>query len=1031
MKTLFFDNRHLLILVIALVIVGGLSAAFTLPRLEDPFIRGRNSTIVTFLPGASAERVEALVTEKLEEEFQEVAEIDYVESDSRAGVSLIRVEVKGSINDVDRVWTDIRDRVADAEPLLPPGASKPDFDDTRGPWAFSLILGLKWEGEGEPRMGILKRMADELAERLRNLSGTRLARVYGDPEEEITVTIDANRLSDLGLTPAEVSSRIAAADSKVSAGALRAPQRDLLIEVAGELDSLQRISRIPLRRDGQGGIVRLGDVAEVERRPRAPQAEEALVDGRPAVMVAARVGPDLRLDHWTEEALAVIDEFESELSSGIALKTIFQQSEYTVARLQQLLGNLLLGIAIVVFILFVTMGWRAALLVGSALPLSSAAVLFGLQLLNVPLHQMSITGLIIALGLLIDNAIVMVDDVRRRLQAGTAPRQALSQSLGHLFVPLLGSNLTTVLAFLPILLLSGAVGEFVGTVALSVILAILSSFFFAMTVVPAVTAILGCASAGSRWWQDGFHSLRLSRIYRRLLEFLVRRPAWGLGIGVAVPVLGFLLAPTLEKQFFPPSDRNQFYVQMWMSSDSSLENTKRQAQRVEDLLRRDPSILEVAWLIGASAPTFYYNLLMNQDGSSRFAQALVQVRSGDDVRETVIRLQGLVDSRLPEAQTVLRLLGQGPPFDAPIEVRLKGPSLTELRRLGDELRVELARMPEVLHSRATLRRSEPKLWVAADEDEALQAGLTLTEVAQQLQDSLEGRLGGSLLEETEELPVRIRYADGRRRSLESLNSLNLVSSASDRWIPLAGLGQTVLRPEFEAIPHRDGRRVNVVKGYLRADALAPEIMQEFLQRLESSDFRLPAGYSMEVGGEAEEQQAAVANLLLYVPVLAVLMLTALVLSFRSFALAGVIGLVAIQSVGLGMFAIWVSGFPYGFMAMIGTAGLIGVAINDSIVVLAAIRAHSGDSIVEPVLDSTRHIVATTLTTGGGFLPLILSGGGFWPPLAIVTAGGVAGATMLALIFTPSAYALLVRWGAKSAKPSQDWEISGDQAPAQA
>ena len=1008
MKTLFYDNRQLSVLLILLVLVGGFSAVSSLPRSEDPYIRGRTGVIVTHLPGASAERIEALVTEKLEKELHEVAEIDNLESISRSGVSLITAELRADIVDIEPVWTDIRDRLAAAEAKLPEAAGKPHFDDTRGPWSFSLILGLRWDLDGESQPGILKRLADELAERLRNLDGTQLVRVYGEVDEEITVTLNPDRISDLGLTPAAISSSLARADSKISAGTVRGAERDLNVEVLGELDSLERVASVPIRLGGNGQLVRLGDVSRVERRPREPQTEVAIVDGESGLLLAARVEPDRRLDHWNSEALEIVDQFEKELSSGIGIKRIFLQNEYTEARLPDLIGNLLLGIAIVVAILFFSMGWRAALLVGSALPLSAAAVLFGLQLVGIPLHQMSITGLIIALGLLIDNAIVMVDEVRGRMSIGRPPREAIAESIEHLFVPLLGSTMTTVLAFLPILLLAGSVGEFVGSIAVSVILAILSSFFFAMTIVPTLAGYFRERHPVSKpWWQTGITSSRLTAAFSGLLEFLFRHPLAGLLVGLILPLLGFILAPTLPNQFFPPADRDQFYVQLWMESDSSLEHTRQEALRVEAILREHPGIESVDWLVGASAPTFYYNMLMNQDGSSRYAHGLVRATSYDVVRQAVPQLQSRIDRRLVRSQVVLRLLGQGPPVDAPLELRIFGPSMTRLRALGDEVRLQLSLMPEVLHSRARLRRREPKLWIAASEDEARQSGLSLSEVANQINDGLEGRFGGSLLEQTEEMTIRLRYHDEGRSRADGIDSLNLVGLEGGPWVPLSGLGRTELRPELESIPHRNNQRVNVIKVYLAADALPPHVTQEFLRRLQDSGFSLPMGYRMEVGGEAEEQQEATANLLVYIPVLAVLMVATLVLSFGSFALSGVIGLVALLSLGLGLFAIWVSGYAWGFMSMIGTAGLVGVAINDSIVVLAALRSHTGGgSLAVPVLASSRHVISTTLTTAGGFVPLILSGGDFWPPLAVVIAGGVLGATLIALIFTPAAYTLL-------------------------
>ncbi len=1013
MNTLFYRNRYLLALSITVLLVGGLSAIFTLPRLEDPRISNRNAVIVTVLPGASAERVEASVTEILEDELRELSEIDEITSISRTGVSLLTVALQGRITDTEPVWAKIRDKLADAERLLPSGATAPNFDETRAPPAFTMLVGLAWVDDTEPQPAILKRLGEELADRLRNVKATDIVRIYGEAEEEIVVLVDPDEMAALGLRIGDIGQLIAAADAKVPAGALRGSTSDVLIEVAGKLDSVERIASIPLRGGADGELLRLGDLATIQRAPREPRSEMALVGGRTGVLIAARVEANQRVDLWARDANAVIDQFEDELSGSVGIERVFDQSHYTLSRLGTLIKNLILGGIIVVGVILFTMGWRSALLVAAAVPLSASAVLFGLNLFGVPLHQISVTGLIIALGLLIDNAIVMVEEVHHRMRHGSR-LEAIAGAVNHLFVPLLGSTLTTIISFLPIFLLSGNVGEFVYTIAVSVILALVSSFTIAMTILPALVGVFGRVAEGREtWWRTGFYSPRLAAGFRRAVTLAVRRPVLGLIAAAILPMVGFASAAGLENQFFPPADRDQFYLQMWLPSESSIVGTRARALEVEGILRQDEAIRRVDWMIGGSAPAFYYNMLMNEDGAANYAQALIHATDYEAMRRSIPQLQEDLDAGFPDAQIVLRLLGQGPPVDAPIEIRLYGPSLDQLRELGDDVRRRLIELPEVIHTRATLAAGEPKLELRADENEARLAGLSLVEVAAQLEGALEGRVGGSVLEETENLPVRVRYANIERSNLDKISAVNLrPSSPGEGWVPLSGLGELELTSVLRGIPRRNGERLNTIKGYLLAGELPPEVTRRFTDRLAEQGFELPPGMRMEFGGEAEEQGEAIADLFTYAPVLLVLMVSTIVLSFRSVRLAGLLGMVAILSAGLGVLAIWIAGFPYGFMALIGTAGLIGVAINDSIVVLAAIRAHpsaaSGDveAVVDEVIGTSRHIFSTTLTTAGAFLPLLLAGGVLWPPLAVVIAGGVVGATFLALFFVPAAYAFM-------------------------
>jgi multidrug efflux pump subunit AcrB len=352
-------------------------------------------------------------------------------------------------------------------------------------------------------------------------------------------------------------------------------------------------------------------------------------------------------------------------------------------------------------------------------------------------------------------------------------------------------------------------------------------------------------------------------------------------------------------------------------------------------------------------------------------------------------------------------------------VRLYGPDLQRLRTLGDEVRQILAQTPNVIHTRAELSEALPKLALAVDEEQARLAGLDHTMIARQLNSALEGAVGGSVLEATEELPVRVRVSAIDRGQLDRVASIDLMPAGADpsattdyQGVPLSVLAQINLEPEIATIPRFNGRRMNEVQAFITAGVLPAEVLSNLEARL-AADFELPPGYSFEFGGEAAKRDEAIGNLMASVSVLLVLMVATLVLSFRSFRMAAVVGSVAALSVGLGFGALWVFGYPFGFMAIVGTMGLIGVSINDAIVVLAALRgdprARQGEpqAVRDVVVRSTRHVVATSLTTMAGFTPLLLSGGGFWPPLAVSIAGGVGGATILALFYVPAAYILVM------------------------
>ncbi|MEM7145617.1 MAG: efflux RND transporter permease subunit [Verrucomicrobiota bacterium] len=1028
LAALFVQNRHLLVLFVMVAIVGGLSALKGLPRLEDPVITNRFPLVITAFPGASADRVESLVSEKIEQELKEIPEIKHIDSTSRAGVSVISIELADAVTAETNkpVFSEIRDRIGDAAATFPPEVLPPDFDDKRNAVAFTLTTALKWEDGSEEKLGILTRQAEELADRLRAVSGTELVRLYGEPDEEIAVTVDQDELAALGLTMDAVSVALQRADAKVPSGQLRGREASILVEVQGELDSVERIRSVPLLVDGDTGrTVRVGDVAAVGRGYRDPPGEIAVADGGRAVYVAARVLDDRRVDEWSAAAKAVVAQFREDIGGGIVVEDVFDQETYTTERLSDLSGNLLLGALVVLAVVFVTMGWRSSLIVGLALPMTASLTLFVVALNGGALHQMSIFGMIIALGLLIDNAIVMTDEVGKNRRKGLGPVDAMSAAVRHLFLPLLSSTLTTMLAFMPILLLPGNAGDFVSSIASSVIVALGASFLVAMTVIGAFAALWGGAGkrvgdggvrgeeVGRRWWVDGVRAPRLVKGARAAIGFLVERPYLGIGTALVVPIVGFLAAGTLGSQFFPRTDRNMFEVEVWLPTESSVENTRRVAEEIEATIRERAAVSKVDWLVGGSFPPVYYNLVMNQDGASNYAHGIVTATDFESVSAMIGGLQEEIDEKFPEAQVVVTKFAQGPPVDADVEIRLLGPGIETLQDLGEEVRVLLAEHPGILQTQVTMPRGEPKLWLNADEEEARLAGLRLTDIAGQLQGKLEGRTGGSVLEGIEEMPVRIRYDRERRDDVVDIEDANLVTSGGEEWIPLAALGEMELRPEQGGITRRDGVRVNQVFGFARPDALAIGITSDVIAALDEKGFVLPAGYRLEVGGESENQAEAVGNLMLYLPVILVLTVAILILSFRSVRIASILLMVAPLSAGFGLLATWAMQFPLSFNTIIGSMGLMGLAFNSSIVVLAAIRADgrakAGETgaIVTAVLGSGRHLVSTTLTTMGSFLPLLIFiGGQFWPPLAIVLVGGVGGSTLLAMTFTPAMYRLL-------------------------
>ena len=1016
MDTLFFRNPRLVILALAVIAVAGLSALLTLGRQEDPSITGTQAGVTTLFPGADPARIEALITRPLENELRTIAEVMTLSSTSAAGISSIDVELIETIDPaaIPEVWSRVRDKVA-AVPL-PPGALDPEVE-TGGEGAYAAILALLPKGDTAPASAVLGRHAQELAERLRTLTGAKSVDVWGLPAEEVLVALDPARTAALGLSPAEVATAVAAGDAKARAGRLTGPGTEAVLDLAGDISGLDRVRDIVLREGSDGSVLRVGDVAEVTRGPRPPGDALAMVDGRAAVLIGVRIEEGLRVDLWMEGLKAKVAAFADTLPASLEVRQVFDQAVYTADRMSEVAVNMAIGTALVIAVLFLTLGARAALVVALVLPLVTLATLGTMRFIGLPLHQMSVTGLIVALGLLVDAAIVMTDEVQKRLSEGQDRRQAVSAAVRRLAVPLLASTLTTVLSFVPMILLPGGAGDFISAIAIAVVLMLSWSLIVALTITPALAG----------WWLSarGGAGLRLGALTRGfavLIQLSLANPLRSVLLALVLPVMGFLAMPMLVPQFFPGVDRNQFHVEVELPVGTGLETTRALVERIDSALKADARITGTVWVAGESAPAFYYNIVGNRQNAPEYAHGLVTTTSPAATAALLGPLQADLSEAFPQARVLVRGLVQGPPVDAPVELRLVGQDVQALRRAGDDIRTILLSVPALTQVRTQMEGTAPEVRVDVDEAAARLLGLSLGDVSAQLQAALEGVTGGSLLEGTEELPVRVRLGEDIRGDLSRIATLPILpAGAAARstqgalpQVPLSALATLTLVPSETAISRRNGDRVNTVQAFVAPGVLAQAAQAQAEAALAQAGFVLPPGVTLEIGGDADERSQTVANLMASIGLIVTLSVATVVLSFNSFRLSAITFAVAGLSAGLSILALAIFDHPFGITAVIGVIGSIGVSVNAAIIVLSALqedpRAAAGDraAMTEVVMGSTRHILSTTLTTVGGFLPLILAGGGFWPPFAMAVAGGVALSTVLAFAFTPQMFALVHR-----------------------
>ena len=1024
---LFYTNPRVSALLVLFIVVLGGAAFQGLARQEDPKMAERYAGVITFLPGATALRMETLISEPIETALREIPEIKELTSSSKAGQSVVGVELYESVSssETDNVWSEVRDILGDTVPMLPPGTIEPELE-IRQPIASTIIVALSWQHPSESQLGILSRIAETLRVNLANTQGTEIAETWGEAEEEIRVGLDPYKLVASGMSAGRVASAIAQADTKIPAGRLRSGSSDMLVEVQADLKSTERIARIPLAVSANNQTLRVSDIASVSKTTLDPPRSLAFHGSERVIFVNAKMRPGLQIESWTKSALTTVNKLDASLPDGIGLDVVYLQNTYTGDRMVSLGTNLVFALILVLLLLIWMMGLRSALTVGVALPLSGSMVLVGMMYLQIPLHQMSVTGLIISLGLLIDNAIVVVEDYKLKRKRGAQISTAIEQSIQHLWVPLGASTATTVFAFMPIALAPGGVGDFTGTLGVTVALSVASSFLLAMTVIPAFAGYLENrwpSRGGGRWWQQGFSNPSLAAAYRRTLQVAINRPIIGIGAALIMPFIGFALAPTLTNQFFPAVDRNQFQVQIALPSQASIWETRDSVVRANEVLRSYPNVTDTFWTIGEGAPRVYYNVVSLNERVPSFASGWVNTTSAVDTEKVLKTLQDDLSRALPEAEVLAIPFEQGPPTNAPIELRIIGPDLNVLGREAQTLRALVSALPKVTFVRATLSTAEPKLAFAPRENAAAAGGLSTGELAQNINALLSGQAAGTVLEGNRQIPVRVQLADRYRNDMADLTTLPMLANNRD-GIPLQELGEWQLQPTASAIDRRQGERLSTVQAFLQPFTLPDTVMQDIRATLAEKGYQPPPGYRLSVGGVAEESAESMGNIVSVFVFFALAMTAVVILSLNSFRQAGLIGLVAILSFGLALLGLRIFGYPFGYMALIGALGMMGLAINGAIIVLSALKASpeasSGETeaVVNVVMDASRHIISTTLTTIGGFIPLIVNGGKFWPPLATAIAGGVAGSAIIALYLIPASYAAIQRKRAGKAPPEE-------------
>ncbi|MDW7674266.1 MAG: efflux RND transporter permease subunit [Bacillota bacterium] len=1010
---LAIQYKQLTFVILLLIVTAGIFSFINMPRQEDPDMNPPYAQILTLYPGANSTQVEQLVTNVIEQELAEIVEIKRTTSNSWRSYSSIIIEL-GYEMDQDKVWKKVEEKLNQAREKLPAEAHEPQFNTELVNTVTSVISisGLDPIHTNE--------VVALLDQELLLIPAIAKTKVLGQYEEELLITVDDQKLAHYGLTLAQLVNAVKGSNLNIPGASLELGSHQLSLNTPNLLSDLADLEQIVIGLSAEGWPLYLKDVAQIEL---VKQKEDYKIrtNGLPAqiIEVTMKEGENVvKLGHEMKQVIAAVSKTAS---PDINIELIADQPTDVQFRLNNFAQTLLLGMALVIVTVLLAMGWQNALIVCIAIPLSVTVAFAGMGLWEVSLHQVSIAALVIALGILVDNAIVVNDNIYRHWQNGATPFAACTEGLKEVAIPVLSSTLTTIAAFIPLMMMPDDVGQFIKAIPQVVSLSLSASLLIAITITPLVFfLIIGRKSKSNPVENQASSDTNESTsggLYQHLLLKAINSPKLVVSMALLFLLGTGILIPRLGVEFFPPSDKNIVLIQVATPSGTDLLETDRLTQEVEEFLAQEPLALNYSSFIGRGVPKFYYNIFP-ADKSPTHAQIMVTLAADKgrinkdgqliSVGELASHWQNQLQNMIGAGRIRIDLLEQGPPVGAPVAFRFLGPQLDVLADLAEKALTEIRTIPGTTAEYHSLQEQELSVEILVDNDKAAMVGLSPLEIAMALRYVDHRQEVTALKLGTQEIPVMLSVAS-EATNAHNLESLQITSAITGKSVPLSQLAQFKPTWHWTDIAHWNNQPVVFVYSYVESGYNTDKIMIEASPLLES--IQLPPGYRLEVGGQTEDQIMSFMNLAQAGIAAVLLIYLILIFQFNSLTQPLLIVMAIPLTVIGSVVGLYLLGYPIGFMAFLGVVSLIGIVVNNAIVLVDFIncRRREGlelqEAIVNAGVQRLRPILLTTATTIGGLLPLSLTGGNLWGPMGFAIIFGLAGSTLLTLIVMPTLYYL--------------------------
>jgi len=1002
-------SRFTLLLMIALVL-SGLLLYKDFAKREAPEITIRTAIVSALYPGMPPERIENLVTEKVERKIREIAEVKEIRTILTTGRMRTYVELKDSVNDLEPIWQSLRDKMTDISRELPEGAYGPFVNTDFGEVSIASIA-MTAEGFSYREM---EESAKDMQRRLYTVDGVAKVELFGVQEERIWLELDARRFKAVGGQLNTLIDDLQNQNVVLPAGEINAEGASILLEATGDFKSVRDIENMLSRAVGGDELVRLKDLVTVRRGYVSPPENRVYYNGRPALVLAVQMQPGFDIEDVGERLTAAMHMFEDTLPIGYELNfATFQPTEVskTVAGALSNVGQTFI---VVLLVVLAFLGVRSGLVISSIVPFAVMFALIGMNALNIALEQVSIAAVIISLGLLVDNGVVIVEDILTRVDRGAKRRTAALAAGSQYAVPLLVSSLTTIFAFTPFFLLEGAEGEYAFSLGAVLALTLIGSWITALYFLPLICArVLRKRTEGDEGAEHHVTDEDLpafARLYESLLRPGLRAAAFVvIGTYGLVFVTGQLFAG-LPKEMFPVSDRNEVLIYLDMPKSAHFEATERVALDVSDWIadgETNPEVDDHIIYVGEGGPRFYLSL-NPVDPSPSKAFILVNTKSPEQAAAFGDRAKRYFYEQVPDARFTIKRLTMGASESGQVKIEISGPEHEPLLVAGREVERIFAGVPGITQNESNWGEKLVKMVIEVDQDKARRLNMSSQALAQNLNAYFDGFEISDYRDDDSTIPIVLRALERDRDSLEDL--LNIILPGNDAMVPLEQLA--VLKPALEySQTWRKNQQPTITVTAKSSEFAAAELYAQVKDEVDA--LPLGEGYQVVVGGELEDSAEIYGKLGAGLPFALLLMILVVMYQFNSFRRIAIIFMsVPLVLVGVPL-GLMITGQPMSFFAILGLISLSGIIINNAIVLVDQIDIERQeqrlmDAIVTAAGQRLRPIMLTSITTVIGLLPLYLFGGPLWEPLAVVMMSGLAVASILTLFFVPAAYMLFFR-----------------------